>query len=150
MAQAANYAKVLIYFLLRSSMDTSLLAGFPSILPNVLLVSTPDLSDEIMHVLIVALSFTLVVIASLAYLRKRNRRYLFLSLAFIFLLLSQIVTMLEVVVYSNYLLIIPAIGLHLSHLFDLLMLLSFTLALIRDWPNTSRINHERTFGHGGV
>ena len=119
----------------KTRLSTLILSNIP-----LALATGPDTSDEIMHVLMVILSFTLVLIASLAYLRRRNRRYMFLTLAFIFLFASQAVTMLEVVVYSNYLLIIPVIGLHLSHVLDLMMLISFAAALMREFPNSPRVS----------
>ena len=119
-------------------MLSSFLLGSLAISPS------PDVGEEMMHVLIVALSSILVVIAALAYSRKRNRRYLFLSMAFVFLLLSQLVTMLEVVLFSNSLLMIPVLNLHITHLFDLLMLVSFAAALMRDWAATPVVRDART------
>ncbi len=135
MAQHANFTKALISSLAHSTFGWIPKKLLITSITSLALTVPPDPSDEIMHILIVILSFTLVLIASLAYLRRRNRRYLFLTLAFVFLFASQFVTMLEVAVYSNYLMIIPSIGLHLSHLFDLLMLLSFAAALMRDLPS---------------
>ncbi|MGI0090409.1 MAG: hypothetical protein ACREBS_01745 [Nitrososphaerales archaeon] len=95
--------------------------------------SSADFPDDILHVTIVSLALFLVILAALVYLRKRNTRYLFLLIAFAFLFMSQTVTMLEVTLFSNAYLLIPYTGLHLSHLFDFLMILSFGLALVRSW-----------------
>jgi hypothetical protein len=75
-------------------------------------------------------SVVLLVIAVRAYTRRNDSRYLFLLLAFVFLGLSQIVTLLETLSLSTQV-SLPFLGLHFSHLLDFLMLLSFTLALTR-------------------
>jgi hypothetical protein len=90
------------------------------------------LGDGLMHVSLVVLSVTILLIALFAYSKKRNARYLFLSIAFFFLTLSQIVNLFESF-FSNKFIIIAPLGLHLSHLLDLLMLTSFGLALVRNW-----------------
>lgn len=66
-----------------------------------------------------------------AYVRKPFGRYLFLFFAFLFLALSQTVSFVESMFLSGGLVLIPLIGLHLSHLFDLLMLSGFGVALTR-------------------
>jgi len=88
--------------------------------------------DELMHVVIVGLSAFLVVLAIPAYLKRRSGRYLFLSLGFIFIFLSQSVTLLEVAAFSDSLFTIPYFGLHISHLFDFITVLSFCIALARN------------------
>ncbi len=82
-----------------------------------------------MHILIVVLAVTVLTVSILAYERRRSRRYLLLSTGFFFLFLSQFATLLEVIFYSNALIIIPSIGLHLSHVFDFLTLIFFFLAI---------------------
>lgn len=82
------------------------------------------------HSVLVASSLVLWVIAARAYARKHDSRFLFLLLAFVFLGLSQVVTLLETISLSSQVLL-PFFELHLSHLLDFLMLLSFTLALTR-------------------
>jgi len=97
--------------------------------PSELSSSSMNWGDAIMHVLIVALSIIVLTVSLLAYNRRRSRRYLFLSTGFFFLFMSQLATLLEVAFFSNALLIIPSIGLHLSHVFDFLTLIFFLLAL---------------------
>jgi hypothetical protein len=92
-------------------------------------LSSLDWGDAVMHVLIVALSVVVLTVSLLAYNRRRTRRYLFLSAGFFFIFMSQLATLLEVAFLSNALLIIPSIGLHLSHVFDLLTLIFFLLGL---------------------
>jgi len=82
-----------------------------------------------MHVLIVTLAMAVLAVSLLAFERRRSRRYLLLSVGFFFLFLSQFATLLEVVFLSNALIIIPSIGLHLSHVFDFLTLIFFLLAI---------------------
>jgi NADH:ubiquinone oxidoreductase subunit 6 (subunit J) len=97
-----------------------------------------DLNDGLVHIAIVALAVVVLVISFLAYLRMKNARYLFLTLAFTFLFLSQIVSLIEVLFLSNLYVVVPIFGIHLSHLFDLLTLLSFAAALIKGWNQPIR------------
>ena len=83
------------------------------------------------HVFLVGLSTAILAVSILAYLRKRNSRYLLLSLAFTFLSLSQTVDLVETLFMSSQLIVLPIIEVHLSHFFDFLMLSSFGLALTR-------------------
>ena len=90
---------------------------------------TLDWGEVILHVAIVALSITVLTVSVLAYFRRKTKRYLLLSIGFFFLFLTQFSSLLEVVFYSNALIIIPSIGLHLSHVFDFLTLIFFMLAM---------------------
>jgi hypothetical protein len=90
-------------------------------------------TDDLMHVLIVLLSIVVLTISVTAFWQKRNARYLMLFVAFFFLALSQIFTLGEVLFYSGALITIPFVGIHLTHLFDFLMLVTFGLALLRNW-----------------
>jgi hypothetical protein len=90
---------------------------------------TLDWGEAILHITIVALSITVLSVSVLAYFRRKTRRYLLLSIGFFFLFLTQFSSLLEVVFYSNALIIIPSIGLHLSHVFDFLTLIFFMLAM---------------------
>lgn len=87
--------------------------------------------DAWMHLVLMAFSALLLSISIRAYTRKPYSRYLFLVFAFLFLALSQGISFLESMFLSGGLILIPDIGLHLSHLFDLLMLVSFGVALTR-------------------
>jgi hypothetical protein len=87
-------------------------------------------TDAIVHVLLVAFSFLVLLISLLAYASRRESRYMFLSLAFAFLALSQVVELIETMFLSNQLVYIPVTGIHLSHFLDFLMLASFSLALL--------------------
>lgn len=89
-----------------------------------------NIGEDLIHTVLVASSFVLVIIATRAYLRRHDSRYLFLLLAFIFLGLSQVVTLLEAFSFSGPI-FMPFLELHLSHVLDFLMLLSFTLSLTR-------------------
>lgn len=55
---------------------------------------------------------------------------MFLSLAFTFLALSQVVELVETLFLSNQLIFIPLTGIHLSHFLDFLILSSFSMALL--------------------
>jgi len=88
-----------------------------------------DWGDAMLHIAIVALAITVLTVSLLAYHRRRSRRYLLLSIGFFFLFLSQTATLFEVIFLSDALIIIPSIGLHLSHVFDFLTLIFFLLAI---------------------
>ena len=88
-----------------------------------------DWGEAILHVAIAALSITVLTVSVLAYFRRKTRRYLLLSTGFFFLFLTQFSSLLEVIFLSNALIIIPSIGLHLSHVFDFLTLIFFMLAM---------------------
>jgi hypothetical protein len=93
-------------------------------------LSTPDLADSAVHVALVSLSVIVLVVSILAYLKRRTRRYIFLTLAFGFLTLGQAVDLVETIFMSNQLIEIPIVQIHLSHMFEFLMLFSFCLALL--------------------
>ena len=94
------------------------------------MVLSLNIGEDLIHTVLVASSVVLVIIAGRAYFRKTDSRYLFLLLAFIFLGASQVVTLLEAISVSGPV-FLPFLGLHLSHLLDFVMLLSFTLSLTR-------------------
>jgi hypothetical protein len=96
---------------------------------NFAVVATVAWGEAILHASIVALSITVLCVSVLAYFRRRTRRYLLLSMGFFFLFLAEFSALLEVVFFSNALIIIPSISLHLSHVFDFLMLIFFMLAM---------------------
>jgi hypothetical protein len=89
-----------------------------------------DITDGIVHVLLVAFSIVVLLISLSAYADRKTTRYLFLSLAFGFLAASQVVGLAESWVSSTQLIFIPATGIHLSYFLDFLMLSSFSLALL--------------------
>jgi hypothetical protein len=89
-----------------------------------------SLTDGLVHILLVAFSSLVLSVSLLAYTSRRDTRYVFLSLAFTFLTLSQVVELVESLLLSNELILIPSTGIHLSHFLDFLMLSSFSLALL--------------------
>jgi hypothetical protein len=89
-----------------------------------------DLTDGIVHVLLVAFSGVVLLISLLAYSERKTFRYLFLSMAFAFLAASEAVGLIESWFLSTQLIFIPATGIHLSHFLEFLMLSSFSLALL--------------------
>jgi len=102
----------------------------PLVLSSYLIIAgSLDWGEAILHVSIVSLSITVLSVSLLAYARRRTRRYLLLSIGFFFLFLSQLSSLLEVVFLSNALIIIPSMGLHLSHVFDFLTLIFFILSM---------------------
>jgi hypothetical protein len=92
-------------------------------------IGSIDLGEVILHLTIIALSITVLSVSIFAYFRRKTKRYLLLSIGFFFLFSTQLSSLLEVVFYSNALIIIPSIGLHLSHVFDFLTLIFFMLAM---------------------
>ena len=89
-----------------------------------------DLTDSVIHALLVAFSAMVLLTSLFAYRVRRNSRYLFLTLAFAFLAASEIVGLVEVLFYSAELIVIPFTGIHLSHFLEFLMLSSFSFALL--------------------
>jgi hypothetical protein len=85
--------------------------------------------EAAVHTLAVILSLLVLTISILAYKRRGGRRYLALSVAFVFLALSQVLQFAESY-YFNAFVFIPLLDIHLSHLLDLAMLVSFGLALM--------------------
>lgn len=86
--------------------------------------------DSVMHLLTVSLSIAVFVISVRVLQKRPTNRYIMLSVAFFFLLLSQLEEFIEALFYSGNQLMIPYTDLHVSHLLDFLMLVSFVLALI--------------------
>jgi hypothetical protein len=99
-----------------------------------LVLSLPFVSaltdDDIMHVALVGLSLALMGMSMNGFRRRRNSRYFFLMLAFIFFSLDQVVTLWQQLYLGDILLSLPVFGLHVTHLFELLMGLSFFAALL--------------------
>lgn len=89
-----------------------------------------DITDGIVHALLVAFSGVVLLISLLAYIDRKTSRYFFLCLAFAFLAASQVVSLIESWFLSTQLIFIPATGIHLSHFLEFLMLASFSLALL--------------------
>jgi len=89
-----------------------------------------SVTNAVVHVLLVAFSAVVLLISLFAYAGRRNTRYLFLSLAFAFLALSEVEGLIETMFLSNQLILMPLTGIHLSHFIEFLMLASFSLALI--------------------
>ena len=89
-----------------------------------------DLTDGMVHVLLVAFSIVVLPSSLFAYADRRTLRYLLLSLAFGFLAASQVVGLVESWFLSTQLIFIPATGIHLSHFLEFLMLSNFSLALL--------------------
>jgi hypothetical protein len=89
-----------------------------------------DITDGIVHVLLVAFSGIVLLISLLAYADRKTSRYFFLSLAFAFLAASEVVGLIEVWFLSTQLIFIPSMGIHLSHFLEFLMLASFSIALL--------------------
>ena len=89
-----------------------------------------DLTDAIVHFLLVAFSGLVLLISLLAYIDRRTSRYFFLCLAFAFLAASEVVGLIESWFLSTQLVFIPSTGIHLSHFLEFLMLASFSLALL--------------------
>ena len=89
-----------------------------------------DITDGIVHVLLVAFSGIVLLISLFAYADRKTSRYFFLCLAFAFLAASELVGLIEVWYLSTQLIFIPSTGIHLSHFLEVLMLASFSLALL--------------------
>jgi hypothetical protein len=102
-----------------------------------MLLSTSN-PDDVMHVLLAALSVILLVIAINAFRVRPTSRYFLLTLAFVFLCLDQTITLIQEIYFGGLLIAIPFLELHLVHFLELLMLVSFVAALVapRNDPKT--------------
>jgi hypothetical protein len=85
---------------------------------------------DVLHLTLAILSVAVLGISVAAYLRRRETRYFFLMIAFVFFCLDQVVTLYQEMYYYGFLIVIPYIGLHLVHVLELLMLLSLIAALL--------------------
>jgi hypothetical protein len=93
---------------------------------------SPATSDpnDIMHLLLVAFSAGLFAVSVGAFARRRGHRYLFLMLAFGLLWADQTVTLYQQLYTGGFLILIPYVDLHLVHFLELLMMVSFAIALV--------------------
>ena len=93
---------------------------------------SPATSDpnDMLHLLLVVFSVGLFAVSVGAFVRRRGNRYLFLMLAFSLLCADQVVTFYQELYTGGLLILIPYVDLHLVHFLELLMMVSFALALI--------------------
>ena len=93
---------------------------------------TPLTSDpnDILHISLVVFSVVLFSVSIGAFYRRRGERYLFLMLAFGLLVADQAVTLYQELYTGGFFILIPYLDLHLVHLFELLMMVSFAIALM--------------------
>ena len=87
-------------------------------------------ANDFLHVLLAVFSVGLFVVSVGAFVRRRGSRYMFLMLAFGLLCLDQLVTLWQELYYGGFLLLIPYVDLHLVHFLELLMMVSFAIALV--------------------
>jgi len=87
--------------------------------------------DNIMHFVLLLLSVVLMAISANGFRRRPNSRYFFLMLAFTFFCLDQAVTFYQEIYLNGLLISVPVLSLHLVHLLELLMSVSFLTALLR-------------------
>ncbi len=85
---------------------------------------------DILHFSLAILSVVVLAISIAAYVRRRETRYFFLMIAFLFFCLDQVVTLYQELYFYGLLIVIPYIGLHLVHVLELVMLLSLIAALL--------------------
>jgi hypothetical protein len=93
---------------------------------------SPATSDpnDIMHMLLVVFSVGLLAVSVGAFVRRRGQRYMFLMLAFGLLCADQVITLYQQFYTGGFLILIPYVDLHLVHFLELLMMVSFAVALI--------------------
>jgi hypothetical protein len=85
---------------------------------------------DVLHIFLAVLSVAVLVISVGAFVRRRETRYLFLMVAFLFFCLDQLITLYQEVYFYGLLIVIPYLGLHLVHVLELAMLLSLIAALL--------------------
>lgn len=99
-------------------------------LPSYLFSSANVAGNDVLHTSLAVLSVVVLAISVAAYVKRRDSRYLFLMIAFVFFALDQLITLYQEVYYYGLLIVIPGIGLHLVHVLELFMLLSLIAALV--------------------
>jgi hypothetical protein len=87
-------------------------------------------ANDVLHFLLAFFSVGLFVVSIGAFVRRRGSRYLFLMLAFGLLCIDQLVTLWQELYYGGFLILIPYVDLHLVHFLELLMMVSFAIALV--------------------
>jgi hypothetical protein len=100
------------------------------ILPSDLFSPASASGNDVLHFLLAGLSVAIMGVSMAAYIRRKDRRYFFLMLAFVFLALDQAITLYQELYFYGLLIVIPYLGLHLVHFLELLMLISFMAALL--------------------
>jgi hypothetical protein len=98
-----------------------------------------------MHFVLLMLSVVLTVISANGFRRRPNSRYFFLMLAFIFFFLDQAVTFYQEIYLNGLDISTPFLSLHLVHLLEFLMSISFLTALLRPFSSGRRENPENEF-----
>jgi hypothetical protein len=93
---------------------------------------SPATSDpnDLLHMLLVVFSVGLFAVSVGAFVRRRGQRYMFLMLAFGLLCADQVITLYQELYTGGFLVLIPYVDLHLVHFLELLMMVSFAVALI--------------------
>ncbi len=86
--------------------------------------------NDLLHMLLALFSVGLFGVSVAAFVRRRGQRYLFLMLAFGLLCMDEVVTLYQQLYYGGLLILIPYVDLHLVHFLELLMMVSFAIALI--------------------
>jgi hypothetical protein len=107
-------------------------------LPADLFSSANISGNDMLHFALAGLSVVVMLISAGAYIRRRDGRYFFLMLAFIFLCLDQLITLYQELYFYGLLIVIPYLGLHLVHFLELLMLASFIGALVLPFKGIKR------------
>lgn len=98
-------------------------------LPSDLFSPVNVMGVDILHFTLAILSIVVLGISVAAYWRRRETRYFFLMIAFLFFCLDQVITLYQEIYFYGLLIVIPYVGLHLVHVLELLMLISLIAAL---------------------
>jgi hypothetical protein len=83
-----------------------------------------------LHFVLLLLSIVIVAISANGFRRRRNFRYFFLMLAFVFFAADQAVTFYQEIYLNGLLISTPFLSLHLVHFLELLMSVSILTALL--------------------
>jgi hypothetical protein len=107
-------------------------------------VTPPTVStDDAMHIILLAMSVILVAVSLNGFRKRPNTRYFFLLVAFLFFFLDQAATFWQQLYYNDEEVTLPFVGLHLTHLLEFLMAVSFLVAL----ANPGRLQWGVSDGH---
>jgi len=88
-----------------------------------------SIEEALIHTILVGASLAVLLVSVRAFMARGGGRYFALMVAFVFMTLSQVVDFVESY-YSTGFIIFPVLDVHLSHLLDLVMILSFGAALL--------------------
>lgn len=104
----------------------------PVVIPH---ISHPDMIYHILvHIVSIIISTFLMIISIIAYNKSKNKKILFMTLAFSVLVVVEYLYLLNAT-DDVYLLVIPKLNIEVSHLFLLVMVTFFGISILKGQEN---------------